>query len=140
MIDRSFTTLSDQPDDLLPIISSCFLDQGLPSNTPFGEFQDKSDLRRYFTYNATLAHNFWLSWAKGYLTIFRAVKNGGPARRTFTQASSYLIGTWKTSLKEELIVRAAFIQCTQRSVMEENLFVVPLLRYWQRAMLEDPTR
>ena len=85
--DRPLTTLSDQRNDLLPITPSCFLGQGLAPNTPLGKFHDKGDLRRDYTYNATLNHKFWISWAKGYLTqIYRAVKNGDPAR-TFTQAS-----------------------------------------------------
>ena len=85
--DRPLTTLSDQPNDLLPITPSCFLGQGLAPNTSLGKFYDKGDLRRDYSYNATLAHKFWLSWAKGYLTNLQSRKNGELARRTFTQAS-----------------------------------------------------
>ena len=81
--DRPLTALSDQRNDLLPITPSCFLGQGLAPNTPFGKFHDKGYLRWNYTYNATLAHKFWLSWAKGYLTNLQSRKKW----RTFTQAS-----------------------------------------------------
>ena len=72
--DRPLTTLSNQPNDLLPITPSCFLGQGLSPYTPLAKFHDKGDLRRDYTYNATLAHKFWLSWAKGYLTNLQGRK------------------------------------------------------------------
>ena len=65
--DRPLTTPSDQPNDLLPITPSCFLGQQLAPNSPLGSFHDKGDLRRDYLYNTTLAHQFWLSWAKSYL-------------------------------------------------------------------------
>ena len=65
--DRPLTTPSDQPNDLLPITPSCFLGQKLAPYTPLGTFHDKGDLRRDYAYNSTLAHQFWLSWAKSYL-------------------------------------------------------------------------
>ena len=58
--DCPLTTLSDQPNDLLPINPSCVLGQGLAPITPLGKFHDKGDLRRGYTYNATLSHKFWL--------------------------------------------------------------------------------
>ena len=56
--DRPLTTVSNQPNDLLPISLSCFLGQHLSSNTPPGGANDKGDLRKDFLYNATLAHRF----------------------------------------------------------------------------------
>ena len=79
--------LSDQPNDFLPITPSCFLGQGLTPNTPLSAFHKKGDLRRDYTYHATLAHKFWPSWVKGYLTNLQGQKNGEPAKRTFTQTS-----------------------------------------------------
>ena len=58
--DRPLTTLSDQPNDLLPIIPSSFLGQKLAPYTPVGGFHDKGDLYKDFLYNANLAHRFWL--------------------------------------------------------------------------------
>ena len=66
--------MSDQPNDLLPITPSCFLVHGLAPNTPLGKFHDKGDLRRDYTYNATLAQKLWLSWAKGYFANLQGRK------------------------------------------------------------------
>ena len=62
--DRPLTTLSDQPNDLIPISPSSFLGQKLAPNTPVGGFHDKGDLRKDYLYNANLAHRFWLGWMK----------------------------------------------------------------------------
>ena len=58
----------------VPTTPSCFLGQYLAPNTPLGTFHDKGDLRNDYTYNATLAHKFWLSWVKGYLTNLQGRK------------------------------------------------------------------
>ena len=44
--DRPLTTLSDQPNDLIPICPSPFLGQELAPNTPVGGFHNKGDLRK----------------------------------------------------------------------------------------------
>ena len=64
--DRPLITPSDQPNDLLPV-TPCFLGQKLAPYTRLDTFHDKGDLRRDYPYNSTLAHQFWLSWAKSYL-------------------------------------------------------------------------
>ena len=69
--DRPLTTLSGRPNDVMPITPSSFLGQGLAPNTPLSTFHDRVDLRRDITYNATLAHKFWLSWVKGYLSTLQ---------------------------------------------------------------------
>ena len=69
--DRPLTTPSDQPNDLLPITPSCFLGQHLAPNTPLGTFHDKGDLRSDYLYNSCLAHQFWMSWIKGYITTLQ---------------------------------------------------------------------
>ena len=43
-----FITLSDQPNDFLPIWPSSCLDQELTPNTPVGGFHEKGDLRKDF--------------------------------------------------------------------------------------------
>ena len=63
--DRPLPTSSDQPNDLLPITPSCFLEQKLAPCTPLGEPHNNGDLRRDYIHNSTLAHQFWLSWIKG---------------------------------------------------------------------------
>ena len=65
--DRPLTTPIDQPNDLYPITPSSFLGQNLSPNTPICAFHEKSDLRKDFLYNSSLAHKFWLSWMKAYL-------------------------------------------------------------------------
>ena len=90
--DRPLTTPSDQPNDLEPITPSCFLGQHLALNTLLGSFFDKGDLRNDYTYNALLAHKFWLSWVKGYLINLQGRKNGGPVRRIFCPGQLVLVG------------------------------------------------
>ena len=90
--DRPLTTLSDQPNDLLPITPSCFLGQGLTPYTPLGKFHDKGDLRRDYTYNATLAHKFWLSWAKGYLTNLQGRKKWRTCKENLYPGQLVLVG------------------------------------------------
>ena len=65
--DRPLTTLSSSLNDLSPLSPSCFLGQRLAPYTPLSTFHHSGDLRRDYLYNASLAHTFWLSWAKGYL-------------------------------------------------------------------------
>ena len=69
--DRPLTTLSDQPNDLLPICPSSFLGGELAPNTPVGGFHDKEDLRKDFLCNANMAHRFWLGWMQGYLPLLQ---------------------------------------------------------------------
>ena len=90
--DRPLTTLSDQPNDLLPITPSCFLGQGLAPYIPLGKFHDKDDLRRDYTYNATLAHKFWLSCAKGYLTNLQGRKKWKTCKENLYPGQSVLVG------------------------------------------------
>ena len=85
--DRPLTTLSDQPNDLLPVTPLCFLGQGLAPYTLLGKFHDKGDLRRDYTYNATLAHKLWLSWVKGYLTNLKGRKKWRTCKENLYLAS-----------------------------------------------------
>ena len=90
--DRPLTTLSDQPNDLSPITPSCFLGQGLAPYTPLGKFHDKGDLRRDYTYNATLAHKFRLSWVKGNLTILQGRKKWRTCKENLYPGQLVLVG------------------------------------------------
>ena len=101
--DRPLTTLSDHPNDLLPITSSCFLGQGFAPNTPLGKFHDKGDLRRDYTYNATLAHKFWLSWAKGYLTNLHGCKKWRTCKENLYPGQLVLVGD-----SEDITERGAY--------------------------------
>ena len=69
--DRSLTTLTSAPNDLSPFSPSRFLGQRLAPYTSLSTFHHSRDLRRDCLYNANLAHRFWLSWAKGYLTTLQ---------------------------------------------------------------------
>ena len=90
--DCPLTTPSDQPNDQEPITPSCFLGQHLAPNTPLGTFQDKGDLRNAYTYNATLAHKFWLSWVKGYLTNLRGRKKWRTCEENLYPGQLILVG------------------------------------------------
>ena len=68
---RPLTIVSDQPNDLLPITLPCFLEQHLSPNTPLGGLHSKGDPRKDFMYNATLAHRFWNSWMKSYISTLQ---------------------------------------------------------------------
>ena len=65
--NRLLTTLSDPPNDLIPISPLFFLGQELASNTPMGECHDTEDLRGDYLYNSTLGHRFWQGWMQSYL-------------------------------------------------------------------------
>ena len=69
--NRPLTTLSDQPNDLLPICPSSFLCQELAPNMLVGGFHEKGDLRKDFLYNANMAHRFWLGWMQEYLPLLQ---------------------------------------------------------------------
>ena len=90
--DRPLTTLSSRPNDLMPITPSSFLGQGLAPNTPLSTFHDRGDLRRDFTYNATLAHKFWLSWVKGYLPTLQGRGKWRVTRENLAPGQLVLVG------------------------------------------------
>ena len=90
--DRPLTTPSDQPNDLFPITPSCFLGQKLAPCTPSGEPHDNGDLRRDYAYNSTLAHQFWLSWIKGYVTSLQGRKKWRATRENLFPGQLVLVG------------------------------------------------
>ena len=90
--DRPLTTPSDQPNDLLPITPSCFLGQKLAPCTPLGEPHDNGDLRRDYAYNSTLAHQFWLSWIKGYVTNLQGRRKWRATRENLFPGQLVLVG------------------------------------------------
>ena len=90
--DRPLTTPSDQPNDLEPITSSCFLGQHLAPNNPLRTFHDKGDLRNDYSYNATLAHKFWLSWVKEYLTNLQGCKKWRTCKENLYPGQLVLVG------------------------------------------------
>ena len=59
--DRPLTTINDKLNDFAPLCPSSFLGQQLALYTPVRTFHDRSDLRRDYLYNATLAQRFWES-------------------------------------------------------------------------------
>ena len=50
--DRLLTTLSDKPNDIVPLTPACFLGQQLAPNTPVSAFHEKGDLRKNFYFRA----------------------------------------------------------------------------------------
>ena len=90
--DRPLTTLSDQPNDLLPIIPSSFLGQELAPYTPAGGFHDKGDLRKDFLYNANLAHRFWFGWMKSYLPSLQGRNKCRTHEQNLTVGQLVLVG------------------------------------------------
>ena len=86
--DRPLTTLSDHPNDLLPISPSSFLGQELAPNTPVGQYHDKADLRKDFLYNSNLAHRFWLGWMKSYLPELTGTSKMEDPKREFNSWSA----------------------------------------------------
>jgi len=75
--DRPLTSLSDQPNDLLPITPSCFLGQKLAPYSPLSTSHDKDDLRRDYHYNIDLAHRFRKVGQKATSQIYRVGKMEG---------------------------------------------------------------
>ena len=69
--DRPLTTLSDKPNDLMPLNPACFLGQQLAPNTPVSAFHEKGYLRKDFLYNAFLAQKFWSCWMKSSLATLQ---------------------------------------------------------------------
>ena len=90
--DWPLTTLSSRPNDLMPITPSSFLGPGLVPNTPLSTFHDRGDLRRDFTYNATLAYKFWLSLVKGYLPTLQGRGKWRVTRENLAPGQLVLVG------------------------------------------------
>ena len=101
--DRQLTTLSDQPNDLIPICSFSFLGQELAPNTPVGGFHDKGDLRKDYLYNASLAHRFWLEWMKSYLPSLQGRNKCRTHKENLTLGQLVLVGD-----AEDLSYRGAY--------------------------------
>ena len=90
--DRPLTTLSSKPNDLAPVTPSSFLGQRLAPYTPLSTFHDRGDLRRDYTYNATLAHRFWLGWIKGYLPTLQRRAKWRTTKENLTPGQLVLVG------------------------------------------------
>ena len=82
--DRPLTTVSNQPNGMLPITPSCFLGQHLSPNTPLCGVHNNRDLRMNFLCNCTFASLLWSSWIKSYISILQG-------RSTWRTLGSYLV-------------------------------------------------
>ena len=86
--NRTLATVSNKPNDLVPLCPSSFLGKQLAPYRSVGTFHDRVDLRRDYLYNATLAQRFWESWSEGYLPTLQNVESREFLGKTYNQVNS----------------------------------------------------
>ena len=89
---KPLTTVGDQPNDLLSVTRSLFLEQDLAPNAPRDKFHDKKDLRKDFLHNDILAHRFWLRWMASYYPSLQGRSKSLTIEKNFTLGQLVLVG------------------------------------------------
>ena len=106
----------------------------------FGKFHDKGDLKWDYTYNATLAHKFWLSWAKRYFTNLQGRKKWRTCKENLYPGQLVLVGD-----SEDITKRGAFrlgrIHLVHPQIRNgRELVRRATVAVLAKALLEDPIR
>ena len=90
--DRSLTTVSNHPNDLVSSTPSSFLGQRLVPSTPLSAFHDQGDLWRDYQFNVHVVHKFWILWMNGYLPTSQGRAKWRIARQNLYPGQLVLVG------------------------------------------------